>query len=119
MDASYLWQPCQTTTVWTYHNCFTHDFSPQNQILSFLTSFTANKNGAVELTGILGKVFDGINNVILANVKRKKNNVSLIEYIRNLIQSKVIAKANAGATEDLAANIGEISSRKVPQNFPT
>ena len=45
--------------------------------------------------------------MIRANVERKKNNVSLIEYIRNLIQSKAVARANADTTEDLAISMAK------------
>lgn len=45
--------------------------------------------------------------MIRANAERKKNNVSLIEYIRNLIQSKAVARANADTTEDLAISMAK------------
>lgn len=45
--------------------------------------------------------------MIRANAERKKNNVSLIEYIRNLIQSKAVARANADMTEDLAISMAK------------
>lgn len=45
--------------------------------------------------------------MIRANAERKKNNVSLIEYIRNLIQSKAVARANADTTEDLVISMAK------------